>query len=246
MLADTAKAMHRICFDAEPSEADLALLGSRERWLVYRSLVRTRLIGVIEASLPRTKAAIGEDALGRIIDAWLSTGGPKTRYFRNVANELADFAIPVWRDTAEPWIADLARYEIASWTVRHAPPDPAPDAELTFEHRPIVATGLAILRLDHAVHQAPTPSKGYAYEPVTLCISRNSKHRAVSQALNPLAADLLEAWRRGEDTVAESVQRVAAAHGAEIGPAFIEKLSALMADFITQGILLGGRAEFAQ
>jgi hypothetical protein len=68
----------------------------------------------------------------------------------------------------------------------------------------------------------------------------------VSQTLNPLAADLLQAWRRGEDTVAESVQRVAAAHGTEIGPAFIEKLSALMADFITQGILLGGRAEFAQ
>jgi hypothetical protein len=41
--------------------------------------------------------------------------------------------------------------------------------------------------------------------------------------------------------VAETVQRVAADHGVEIGPAFVEKLSTLIADFITKGILLGGR-----
>ena len=44
MLADRAKAMQRVCFDAEPSEADLELLGSRERWLVYRELVQNRLV----------------------------------------------------------------------------------------------------------------------------------------------------------------------------------------------------------
>lgn len=241
MLADTAKAIQRVCFDSEPSEADLALLGSHERWLVYRSLVRTRLVGVIKAALPRTTAAIGQDALGRIIDEWLSAGGPKTRYFRNVPNELTDFALPIWHDTAEPWIRDLARYEITSWTVRHAPPDPTPDAELRFEHRPVVGTAVAILRLDHPVHEAPTPDRGYERNPVTLCIFRNAKHRAVPRILNPLAADLLEAWQRAEETVAESVQRVAAAHGTQIGPAFIDKLSTLVADFITQGILLGGQ-----
>lgn len=240
MLADTAQAMQRVCFDSEPSEADLSLLGSRERWLIYRSLVRTRLNGVIEAALPRTKAAIGEDALGRVIGEWLSTGGPKTRYFRDVPKELADFAIPIWRDTSERWIADLARYEITSWSVRHAPPDPTPEAELTFDTRPLVGAAVAVLRLEHPVHESPTPDTGYARDPVALCISRNAKHRAVPRILNPVAADLLEAWQQGEETVAESVQRVAAAHGTQIGPAFIEKLSTLMADFITQGILLGG------
>lgn len=242
MLADRAKAIQRVCFDSAPSEADLALLGSRERWLVYRSLVRTRLLSVIEAALPRTKLAIGEHAWGQITDEWLSTGGPRTRYFRRVPNDLTDFALPIWRDTADPWIADLALYEITGWTIRHAPPDPTPDAELTFDLRPVVTPAVAILRLDHSVHEGPTPKTGYAYDPVTLCIYRNAEHRAEPRIVNPLAADLLEAWQRGNETVAASVQRIARAHDTQIGPAFVEKLSTLMADFITQGILLGGQA----
>ena len=242
MLADTAKAIQRVCFDSEPSEADLAFLGSKERWLVYRSLVRTRLIGVIEAALPRTRSAIGDDALGRMIDEWLGAGGSKTRYFRKVPNELADFAIPIWRATAPPWMADLARYEITRWTVRHAPPEPIPDAAFSFERRPVVGTGVAVLRLDHRVNEAPTPEGGYERDPVILCIHRNGKHIAVSQTLNPLAADLLEAWQQGEETVAESVQRVAESRDTPIGPAFIEKLSTLVATFIQRGILLGGKS----
>ena len=242
MLADTVKAMERVCFDAEPNEADLELLGSRERWLVYRSLVRTRLVGVIEAALPRTKAANGHESLGRIIDEWLSTGGPRTRYFRNVPNELADFAIPMWRDTAEPWIADLARYEITSWSVRHAPPNRVSDAAFSFELRPVVATAVAVLRLDHRVNETPTPENGYERDPVILCIYRNQEHRASRLVLNPLAADLLEAWQRGDETVSESVHRVAANHDTQISPAFIEKLSTLITTFIHQGILLGGQA----
>lgn len=241
MLVDTAKAIQRVCFDSEPSDADLELLGSRERWLVYRSLVRTRLVGVIEAALPRTRSAIGDDALGRIIDEWLSTGGPKTRYFRNVPIELADFAIPIWRDTAEPWIAELARYEITRWTVRHAPREPIPSADFSFETRPVVGTAVAVLRLNHRVDEAPTPDNGYKRDPIILCVHRNQKHLALSQALNPLAADLLEAWQRGDETVAESVHRVAAAHDTAIGPAFVEKLSNLVTKFIQQGILLGGQ-----
>jgi hypothetical protein len=53
--------------------------------------------------------------------------------------------------------------------------------------------------------------------------------------LNPLAADLLDAWKRADETVAESVQRIAAQHHTEIGPAFIEKLSTIIADFIIGG-----------
>ena len=242
MLVDTAKAMHRVCFDAEPSDGDLALLGSRERWLIYRDLVRARLIGVIEAALPRTKAAIGDGGFRGVIDEWLSTGGPKTRYFRNVPNELAAFGIPVWGETSTPWIADLARFEIACWSVRHAPPNPAPEADFAFETRPVAGTAVRVLRLDHRVHEAPTPDDGYVRDSVILCIHRNERHRAVPQVLNPLAADLLEAWQRSEETVAESVQRIAADHDTEIGPAFIEKLSTLITSFITQGILVGGHA----
>jgi hypothetical protein len=243
MLADHAKAMHRVCFDSEPSEADLARLGSRERWLVYRDLVRTRLLGVVEAALPRTRSAAGKEVFGGIVDEWMSAGGPQTRYFRHVPNDLTNFALPILRESAEPWVADLARYEIATWSVRHAPPNPTPDAELTFEAPPVVGNAVIILRLDHPVHESPTPTAGYPRAPVILCLHRNEAHRAIPQKLNPLAADLLEGWQGGDATVAETVQRVAADHGVEIGPAFVEKLSTLIADFITKGILLGGRGD---
>ncbi|MFW2388293.1 MAG: putative DNA-binding domain-containing protein [Polyangiales bacterium] len=235
MLAEHAKAMQSVCFGAEPSEADLALLGSRERWLVYRDMVRHRLVQIIGVALARTKQALGDEAFERLIDDWLSTGGPKTRYLRHVPSELTEFALPVLEATQPAWASDLARYEIATWTVRHAAPAAAPGAEISFERRPVLGTALEILRLDYPVHQSPTPPSGYEPKETILCVYRNESHRASTRKLNSLAADLLEAWKRSEETISESVQRIAAAHGTEITPVFIEKLSALIADFVSGG-----------
>ncbi len=235
MLANRAKAMQRVCFDVEPSEADLELLGSRERWLVYRELVQNRLLQVISVALARTKAAIGEAAFGRAVAEWLSRGGPKARYLRYVPTELAEFAIPIWQDNEAPWVAELARFEIASWSVRHAARDPEPETEFAFDRRPVLGAAIEVLRLKYPVHEKPTPAAGYRPDPTFLCVYRDVDHRASTRTLNALAADLLDAWKRADETVAESVQRIAAQHQTEIGPAFIEKLSAIIADFIIGG-----------
>ena len=241
MLADHAEAIQRVCFGAEPSEADLELLGSRERWLVYRDLVRHRLNHVIGVALARTKNAIGEDAFNGAVDEWFNTGGPTTRYLRYVPSELAEFAIPIWQSTEAPWIADLAGYEITAWEVRHGPPNPTPSHEFAFDRKPVLATAVTVLRLAYPVHIQPTPDAGYEPDPTILCLYRDKNHKAVPRKLNPLAADLLDAWRAGDQTVAESVQQVATAHNTEIGPGFIEKLSTLISDLIERGVLLGGR-----
>jgi len=241
MLADHAEAIQRVCFGAEPSEADLELLGSRERWLVYRDLVRHRLNHVIGVALARTKNAIGEDAFGGVVDQWFNTGGPTTRYLRYVPSELAEFAIPIWQSTEAPWIADLAGYEITAWEVRHAPRNPTPSHEFAFDRKPVLATAVKILRLAYPVHNTPTPGAGYQPDPTILCLYRDKNHKTIPRKLNPLAADLLDAWRTADQTVAESVQQVAAAHDTEIGPDFIEKLSTLITDFLDRGILLGGQ-----
>lgn len=242
MLVDRAKAMQRVCFGPEPSEADLELLGSRERWLVYRDLVRNRLNHVIGVALARTKSAIGKEAFGRAVDEWLAAGGPKTRYLRYVPSELAEFAIPIWQQTEAPWVADLAGYEISSWAVRHGPRNPTPPAEFAFDRKPVLATAVKVLRLAYPVQNKPRADTGYEPEPTILCLYRDKYHKAIPRKLNPMAADLLEAWQRADQTVADSVQRIAAAHDAEIGPDFVEKLSTLVADFIERGIILGGRA----
>ncbi|MBC7174007.1 MAG: hypothetical protein H5U40_16315, partial [Polyangiaceae bacterium] len=62
MMHERGRAITRVCFDASPSEQDLALLGSRERWLLYRSMVRGRLVKVVHSALPRSRAAHGEAA----------------------------------------------------------------------------------------------------------------------------------------------------------------------------------------
>jgi hypothetical protein len=242
MLADRAKAMERVCFGSAPSEADLELLGSRERWLVYRDLVRNRLNNVIGVALARTKSAIGEEAFCRAVDEWFNTSSPKTRYLRYVPSELAEFAIPIWQRTEAPWVADLAGYEVSSWEVRHGPRDPTPAGEFAFDRRAVVGTAVKVLRLAYPVQKNPTPDRGYEPDPTILCLYRDKNHKAVTRKLNPLAADLLDAWQHTDQTVAESIQQVAAAHNTEIGPAFIEKLSAMIADFIDRRIILGGQA----
>lgn len=235
MLADRAEAMQRVCFDPEPSEADLELLGSRERWLVYRNLVRNRLTHVVGTAMGRTRQAIGDRAFQRMIEEWLSCGGPQTRYLRHVPSELAHLAISVWQSTEPAWIADLARYEIALWEVWHGPPDPISCEPFAFDRRPVLRHSMRILRLDHPVHQTSMPASGYRAEQTLLCVYRDAGHEPATRKLNPLAADLLESWQRADETVAESVERVAAEHGIAISPIFVEKLSVLIADFILGG-----------
>ncbi|MGD8608754.1 MAG: putative DNA-binding domain-containing protein [Myxococcales bacterium] len=234
-LAERAQAIQRVCFDRSPSEVDLELLGSRERWLVYRDLVRGRLTHVVGVALRRTKQAVGDGAFERLIDEWLSRGGPNTRYLRHVPSELAAFALSSWHWTGPAWAPDLARYEIAAWEVRQAPPEPQSHEAFGFDRKPVVRRAMRLLRLDHPVHQSPMPAAGYPPAPTLLCVYRNTKHESVTRKLNALAADLLESWQRAEETVAQSVERIAAEHETPVSPIFIEKLSSLVAEFVLGG-----------
>jgi len=243
VLADQVRAIQRVCFDLEPSEADLAALGSRERWLVYRNLVRSRLINVVGVALARTKRVVGEEAFQSTIDEWLATGGPKTRYFRHVPRELFEFAIPRWHDEEPAWLSDLAQYEITTWDVRYAPPNRISTSEFAFDRIPVLNPALQVLRLSYPVHRAPTPASGYEEEPSIVCVYRDQHHKPIPWKLNPLAASLVEVWARADRPVTETVHEVAAAHNTEIGPAFVEKLSAMIADALERGILLGARAD---
>ncbi|MEM9730083.1 MAG: putative DNA-binding domain-containing protein [Myxococcota bacterium] len=234
--------MHRVCFGEHPSEEDLDRLGSRERWLVYRNLVRNRLRHVVGAALPRTKEALG-DAFAESVERWFQEGGPATRYFRQVPREFHAHAAASWKTSAPPWVSSLAEYEIARWNVRYAPSNDDPVDEFAFDRVPLLNPALQVLRLSHAVHETPTPSDGYPEQPTVLCVYRSKDHRPVPWTLNPIAASLVEAWIGGEKTVTESVHEVATAHGAEIGEAFVEKLSTMIADFLTRGVLLGARPQ---
>ena len=242
MLREHLETIQRVCFAPTPSDADLAALGAPERWATYRRMVRARLVEVIHAALPRTLAAMGEETLSELIARWLAQRAPRTRYFYDVPAEFVEFVLPMFQKDPRPWVEDLARYEIARWAAKHGPSEQAPVTAFSFDHPPVMNPTLAVLRLSYPVHEKPTPADGYAPKETLLCVYRDGNHKPVTWTLNPMAADLVEAWTVGNESVAESVQAVAAARRSAITENYIEKLSEMIADFIDRGILLGSRA----
>jgi hypothetical protein len=236
-----AEAITRVCFAAEPAEDDLALLGARDRWLLYRTMVRSRLVKVVRSALPRTREALGEDALRALTDAWLAAEPPTTRYFWQVPLAFGRFAETRIPD-APPYLADLLRYELARWRARHAEAPATPAVmDFAFDRAPVVAPSLALHTFVHPVHLAELEQVAEV-RPTQVAIFRNRDHHADAFALNPTAGALVEDWQRGERTVAESVRAVAQARGLTLDQRFVEKLGALIADFLERGILLGSRA----
>lgn len=242
-LAERQRAIARVCFAREASDGDLEALGARDRWLLYRNMVRDRLRGMIEIGIPRSIGTMGEAAFRTLFDRWLDEAPPTTRYIREVLPAFVRFADPhVARDSHLPrWTADLARYETARWEAWYQPEWTGEVAELSFDRPALLSPSARVIRLDHPVHLARHGSEGYATEPVSLVVHRTPEGRVDVWKLNALAADLLEAWGDADRTVTETVRSVARRRGAEVGPVFIDKLSDLMAQLLERGVLLGSR-----
>ncbi|MCA9530580.1 MAG: putative DNA-binding domain-containing protein [Myxococcales bacterium] len=281
-LAEHQRTALRVCFDAEPSEADLAIIGSAERWLVYRGMVRRRLQRVAKAALPRTEGALGEPRFDALLDAWFGAGGPRTPFFRAVPEEQAAFLRSHLGASDPPWADDLLRYETAQWRARYALGEPSrPVVEFAFDRAPAVNPTLELLRLGHPVQTLETdlpreraaaaetearadvdgaldgaaPERqpdgaraeaereaGHRYdpEPTTVCVYRRpGEVQARTFVLNDVAAALVEAWIRGDETVTDSVRAVASRLGCVIDQVFIDDLSTMLADFLDRGLLLG-------
>jgi hypothetical protein len=242
-LSAYQSAARRVCFQREPSAEDLATLGSAERWLIYRSMVRARLIKVVHAALPRTRKALGEPAMERWLDAWLADAPPDTRLFREVPERFVAYAEPRLREAADApdWVADLAEYEITTWRVKYLESEPGEVVEFHFDRAPAVNPTVTLLHLAHPVLRRPTPEEGYAAEETHLCVYRSADNEAVTWRLNPTAAALLEAWGPGDRPLSETVRAVTQARGTTLDQGYLEKLSAMLADFLERGILLGSR-----
>lgn len=299
-LADHEALATRVCFDAAiPEDALRALAGSggalaEERWRVYREMIRARLRKVVRAALPRAVEALGESRLEAYFAAWLAEAPPDTRFFREVPTGFVRHAEPsLDADEAQPWLGDLARYELARWRVLAAPDAEGEALPLAFELAPKLTPALELLDVRWAVHKrTPSPRAGGptaettnrprglgvpSAEPrpeatatssetapaletgpasprphaTSLLIYRRARATeahapprfdAVTLELNPLARDLLRAWRdEGDAPLAARVQAVAAARDTAIDEAFIDGLGTLLEDLLSRGVVLGSR-----
>ena len=68
---------------------------------------------------------------------------------------------------------------------------------------------------------------------------RTLDDKPATWVLNDIAAALLDAFADGQGSLAERVQAVTKARDVAIDEHFLERLSAMLADFLERGVLLG-------
>lgn len=242
-LAAQQDAILDICFAPTPSEGALDRVGDRERWLVYRKMVRARLHRVCTIALPRTVACAGEARFDAWVERWFAQRGPRTRYFWRVIGEFADFTLEQ-EEPGPAWLLELLRYEATLWHTRHDEAEPGSSAlPLDFERVPSVNPTLSLLHFGHPVHRALREDEGaYPREPTQLAVFRRADDdKAVTWTLNPMGAALVGRWQLERETLREAVLAVTAERGTSMTPRFLESLAGLLEGLLERGLLLGSR-----
>lgn len=227
----------RVFFGREPSEEDLEALGSPERFRIYRNMVRHRLDKVVRAALPRTFRALGEDEASALITAFFDEAPPRTRWFREVPEHFGAFALGRFGEDSPPFLRELCEFELARWTVQHLESEPDTHVvALDFNLPPVTTPALRRLRVQHRVDlRGPEPR----VEAKNLAVYRRLDDKPATWVLNDIAAALLDAFVDGQGSLAQRVQAVTKARDVAIDETFLERLSALLADFLERGVLLG-------
>lgn len=241
MLIDVERRFVRVCFAKEPREDDLTALGGmRDRWLVYRHMVRARLRGMIANALVRTVAALGEEAWNAWFDRWLDEAPPRTRYIREIVPELLDYCLPRWeRDpSVPPWMIELAKLEVTRWEVGYTDAEPPEAGELAFEKVPVLSPAVHVLRFAHPVHEK---HETYAENPTWLCVYRRADDKTAVWAIDAFTAGILESFAAGDRTITDTVKSVAAQLEIPLDEKLVQRIGTVLAELVQRGILLGAR-----
>lgn len=246
-LADDQHAFARMCLDPAPDARDCEQLRApTARLMVYRNMVRGRLVELIGDAMPRTRDAVMPADLNAMMGAFLATRPHFTRYIREVTPRFVAWlganreVIPA---SVAPWWLDLARYESAVLAMNIAN-DPTGDGVVDFDMALPVAltTAQRLLRVGWTVHETeirPVDAKNG----LALLVYRDPQKLSIETfVLSPIAGDIYEAW--GENptrSATENVQGVLARHHASAGQVFIESFAELVGDFLDRGVILGSR-----
>ena len=235
------RALAAVCLGARVDEAALvALGGDPRRWRVYRDLVRNRLWALALEGLPRTLAAAGVERFGGWFADMLERDPPRTRFARDVAPALAEHIRALAGDalaTAEPWVCEALAHDVAEHHVGLTADrlDPSRVTDFAMDLPAALDPGHRRLRL-----RWERVDGEWTERPRALLLHRHpTRHTVEALALNPLAADLLDALDEGTTPATDAVRAVLARHDVAAGAAFIEGLAALLAELMERGVLLG-------
>lgn len=237
-LDDTLEAFLGICFDATPSREAMDLLAEHDprreaRLDVYRHMVRYRLVELAWNALPRTRALLGQAAFDAYVEAMLTARPPRTRFFREVVEDVVD---P--RDTIfdAEHARDLVRLELAEWHANHEDTPMPAAVPFEFEKRPVIHPGLVRLDVTSSVHQKDRPLEHGAF---FLAVYRRPDHRVETRWFSARLAALLDAWIAGDLPAIEAVKSVLAARGEAPTPEFIDEMTSFLTMLLERGAVLG-------
>lgn len=241
MLAENQAAFTNVCFAREPSDADLDTLGAlRDRWLLYRGMVRLRLERMVESGIPKSVEAMGKARFDDAFVRWLDEVRPGSRYIREIVSEFVAFALPRI-ESDPPWLTDLMRYEIARWEVGFVDVALPSDAgEFSFEKIAIVNPTVRLLPVAFRVDQKPEEGS-YRAEAKTICVFRKPDDRVAAWSLGDRGAAWLAALMRSDRPVTDTIKDVAKERGEPIDAKYVESLGGTLAKFLENSILLGAR-----
>lgn len=250
MTSTREERITRVCFARTPSDDDLAALGERERWLLYRRMVRSRIADMVRAGLPRSARALGEAPFQSLVDDWLAGRAPQSRYIRDVVPECHAFLAGGWAAAQglSPASIELALYECTRWITAHGESviahAPAPFA---FERPPVLNPAATLLTLAYPVHRDGAPRQGASGAEAAgphhlLVYRRQDNHNVGALELTNLERALVDGWRSEPRSPAhETARAVAAQQGAAVDAAFVERLGTLAARLIEGNVLLGSQ-----
>jgi hypothetical protein len=242
-LEEVQRAFTRLCFDRVPSEADLALLhDDRERWLMYRKMVRSRLFKSVRSALPKTAELLGKKGFDRAMAHYLAEHGPRTRFIREVVHELLAHSLESWeRDPAlPPHLADVARVEEAKWRVSSLPWTDVDAGEFDFEKPPVMNPTVRAVTLRYGVDKNMDAPEKLAEPRLLLVYRKPDDARLFTHALDPIESRLFTAWAEGASG-AEGARKVLAELGREADPAYVDALATLLGALIERKTILGSR-----
>lgn len=242
-LDATLESFARVLFDDSPATPDLERLSapggaSRDRFLLYRELVRSRLRDLVATALPRTTALLGRARMDAIAEARLSASPPPTRFFREVVPHLFSPDAPDLSSDAHPHADELARLELAQWCAiweEHALPAAA---EFDFAGTPVTHPGLRRLTLGWSVHRPESPIEQGTFHVV---VYRRRDHVVETRWMGAALAAILDQWRAGQLPAIEGVRVGLASVGKEPTPALVEEMSGMLAELLERGGVLGSR-----
>jgi hypothetical protein len=240
-LEEVQRAFARVCFDAEPRDEDFARLHApRERWLMYRQMVRSRLFDMAQKGLPRTVEAITRPKFNAAVASLLAERGVRSRYLREIVHELVAHAVPSWQaDPSLPaYTVDLARFEDARWRVASALFPETACEPFDFERVPVFNPTLEAVEVVHRVDKTPIAALA---EPHDILVYRKPDATSTwTYAVHGDGALLVRAWRSGL-SCADGARKVLADTGRAADPAFVDTLATVLSELVEQKMILGSR-----